>query len=63
MQTKTDTVQGRREGGREGVWTHNRNISNRYMLSTSDKEDGRTALEQKILLSLDSLFPLQKTRA
>lgn len=53
MQRRTDTVQGKGEE----VWSHNRNISNRYMLSTSDKEDGATAAawKQKILLSLDSL--------
>lgn len=46
-----------REGGR--VWSHNRNISNQYMLSTSDKEDGAAALKQKMLLSVDSLLLLQ----
>lgn len=44
-----------------GVWTHNRNTSNRYMLSTSDKEDEVAASKQKILLSPDSLLLLQKT--
>lgn len=56
MQTKTDTVQGRQEeeggwGGRgRGVWTHDRNISNRYMLSTSDKDYGAAALEREVVV-------------
>lgn len=57
MQTETDTVQE----GREGAWTHDRSISNRYMLSTSDKEGGAAVFQQKILLSPDSLLLLRRT--
>lgn len=48
--------EGGKEGSVEGVWTHNRNISNRYMLSTSDKEDGASAFEtEDIVVSGQSL--------
>lgn len=50
--------------GGEGVWTHDRNISNRYMLSTSDKEDGAAALKQKICFVTGTVsLLLQKTGA
>lgn len=45
LQTKIDTVQGGRQGGRE-VWTHDSYDFNRYMLLTSDIEDGAAALNQ-----------------
>lgn len=55
MQSKTDTVQGGKggaggwgQGG--GLWTHDRNISNRYMLSTSDETGGRAAASQYMTL-------------
>lgn len=48
--------EGGKEGSVEGVWTHNRNISNRYMLSTSDKEDVASAFEtEDIVVSGQSL--------
>lgn len=48
--------EGGKEGSVEGVWTHNRNISNRYMLSTSDKEDRASAFEtEDIVVSGQSL--------
>lgn len=62
MQTKTDTVQGgsgvRGRGALKGAWTHDRNISNRYMLSTSDKDYGAAALKRKKQVTLFLLLLL-----
>lgn len=67
MQTKTDTVQGgsgvRGRGVLKGAWTHDRNISNRYMLSTSDKDYGAAALKRKKQVTLFLLLLLLSSSA
>lgn len=47
-----------REGRRQEVWTHDSYIFNRYMLLTSDTEDGAAVLKQD-MLELDSSFLLE----
>lgn len=47
-----------REGERQEVWTHDSYVFNRYMLLTSDIDDGAAALNQD-MLELDSLLLLE----